>query len=66
MLMANNGGLVPTQSFARLFLVLGMAHCSGGQALDEFDLLAAVVNWVESGGVQLRPVLLPRMPIEWK
>ena len=41
MLMANNGGLVPTQSFARLFLVPGMAHCSGGQALDEFDFRSA-------------------------
>ncbi len=48
-LMANNGGLAAAQSFARLFLVPGMTHCRGGQSLDEFDPLAAVVNWVEKG-----------------
>jgi feruloyl esterase len=39
-----------TGSFARLFLVPGMNHCSGGSyALDSFDSLAAIVNWVEQG-----------------
>lgn len=35
--------------FARLFLVPGMNHCSGGPATDQFDMLAALVNWVERG-----------------
>jgi len=34
-------------SFARLFLVPGMTHCGGGPALDSFDMLAALVDWVE-------------------
>ena len=39
-----------TGSFARLFLVPGMNHCSGGSyALDSFDSLTAIVNWVEQG-----------------
>jgi feruloyl esterase len=39
-----------TASFARLFLIPGMNHCSGGSyALDSFDPLTAIVNWVEEG-----------------
>ena len=38
-----------TPSFSRLFLVPGMAHCSGGPATDAFDGLGAVVDWVEKG-----------------
>jgi feruloyl esterase len=38
-----------TDSFARLFLVPGMAHCGGGPATDQFDALGAVVQWVEKG-----------------
>lgn len=37
------------ESFARLYLVPGMAHCAGGLATDSFDALGAVVNWVEKG-----------------
>jgi feruloyl esterase len=37
-----------TGSFARLFLIPGMNHCQyGGYALDSFDPLTAIVNWVE-------------------
>lgn len=35
--------------YARLFLVPGMNHCSGGPATDRFDLLTSLVNWVEHG-----------------
>jgi feruloyl esterase len=35
------------QSFARLFLIPGMAHCGGGQSLDDFDALSVLVDWVE-------------------
>lgn len=39
-----------TSNFARLFLVPGMNHCSGGlHALDSFDPLTAIVDWVEHG-----------------
>lgn len=33
--------------FARLFLVPGMTHCSGGTGLDSFDTLSAITAWVE-------------------
>ncbi|WP_119152887.1 tannase/feruloyl esterase family alpha/beta hydrolase [Caldimonas tepidiphila] len=36
-------------SFARLFTVPGMNHCSGGPATDQFDALSAMVQWVEKG-----------------
>ena len=48
-LVAANGGLAATQNFARLFLVPGMGHCSGGPATDQFDPLTSIVNWVEKG-----------------
>jgi feruloyl esterase len=36
--------------WSRLFLVPGMGHCVGGDAtLDRFDLLSAIVDWVEKG-----------------
>ena len=39
-----------TGTFARLFLIPGMNHCSGGShALDSFDPLTAIVDWVEDG-----------------
>ncbi|MGB7591971.1 MAG: tannase/feruloyl esterase family alpha/beta hydrolase, partial [Terriglobia bacterium] len=39
-----------TGTFARLFLIPGMNHCSGGSyALDSFDPLGAIVSWVEAG-----------------
>jgi pimeloyl-ACP methyl ester carboxylesterase len=37
------------QSIARLYLVPGMNHCSGGPAADQFDLLTPLVRWVEEG-----------------
>ncbi|MEI7057076.1 tannase/feruloyl esterase family alpha/beta hydrolase [Nocardioides sp. CCNWLW239] len=42
------GGLAHTQEFARLFMLPGVAHCNGGQGLDKFDALTAVVDWVEN------------------
>ncbi len=45
-----NGGMDQVQSWSRLYLVPGMAHCRGGEfALDQFDLLGAAVDWVEKG-----------------
>ncbi|MFY9954089.1 tannase/feruloyl esterase family alpha/beta hydrolase [Bradyrhizobium sp.] len=42
-------GLQRTQSFARLFMVPGMYHCSGGPGPNTFDALSPLVNWVENG-----------------
>ena len=40
----------PVASWSRLFLVPGMGHCGGGSAtLDRFDMLTAIVDWVEKG-----------------
>ena len=47
---AANGGMEKVQSWSRFYLVPGMLHCRGGEAaLDQFDMLDAVVNWVEKG-----------------
>jgi feruloyl esterase len=43
-----NGGAGAVTAWSRLFLVPGMGHCGGGPAtFDTFDMLAAVVDWVE-------------------
>lgn len=58
------GGVVPTQSFARLFVAPGMQHCQGGLAPNSFgqawvapalsadaghDIRSALEAWVEHG-----------------
>lgn len=49
-LASANGGADKVREFSRLFLSPGMGHCAGGAAaLDTFDLLTAVVDWVEKG-----------------
>ena len=43
-----SGGLDAVSQWSRLFLVPGMGHCGGGSAaLDHFDLIDPIVNWVE-------------------
>ena len=44
-----NSGAEKVASWSRIFLVPGMAHCGGGPSLDHFDMLSAVVDWVENG-----------------
>jgi feruloyl esterase len=45
-----NGGIENVKNWSRLFLVPGMGHCGGGtETTDSFDMLSAIVNWVESG-----------------
>lgn len=45
-----NGGIDKTLNWSRMYLVPGMGHCSGGAAaLDNFDLLTPLVDWVEKG-----------------
>jgi len=46
-LRAANGG--NASDFARFYRVPGMGHCSGGPSTDQFDMLTALVNWVEKG-----------------
>jgi hypothetical protein len=33
--------------FFRLFMIPGMAHCSGGIGPDQHDPMTAIINWVE-------------------
>jgi feruloyl esterase len=43
-----NGGPEQVTNWSRLYLSPGMGHCGGGSAaLDSFDLLSALVDWVE-------------------
>jgi feruloyl esterase len=44
-----NPSLARTQSYARLFMVPGMYHCSGGPGPNTFDALTPLLNWVEAG-----------------
>ncbi len=46
---AANGGFDAVSNWSQFYFVPGMSHCGGGQALDQFDLLGAIVNWVEKG-----------------
>jgi len=48
---AANGGLDAVSKWSEFYFIPGMSHCGGGQALDQFDLLDAMVNWVEKGTV---------------
>ncbi|WP_349294789.1 tannase/feruloyl esterase family alpha/beta hydrolase (plasmid) [Thioclava sp. 'Guangxiensis'] len=45
-LTAAMGGV---DDFARYFPVPGMGHCRGGPGTDSFDVLDAIVAWVEDG-----------------
>jgi feruloyl esterase len=48
---AGGGGeaLGRTQNYARLFMVPGMYHCSGGPGPNSFDALTPLITWVETG-----------------
>src|SRR5579872_910180 len=46
---AANGSLDAVLKWSQFYFVPGMSHCGGGQALDQFDLLGAIVTWVEKG-----------------
>ena len=43
------GGANKINDSYRLFMVQGMAHCGGGDATANFDMLAALEQWVEQG-----------------
>jgi feruloyl esterase len=50
------GGPAEVDRFARLFLVPGMHHCSGGPGPNVFDMLPALEAWVEKGEAPARVV----------
>jgi len=58
-------------SFARLFPVPGMNHCQGGPTTEQFDMLTAMVNWVEKGQAPEQVVatartgINPDVPVTW-
>jgi feruloyl esterase len=43
------GGAKPTAEFARMFMVPGMNHCSGGDGPWDIDYLSALDAWVSTG-----------------
>lgn len=54
------------QDFTRYYRVPGMNHCRGGSATDDFDLVDAVVNWVEKASPPFAPcALIPPKPFIW-
>lgn len=59
-LQAANGG--DASAFARYFPVPGMNHCAGGPATDQFDVLTALVSWVEQGQAPERVIASARGP----
>jgi feruloyl esterase len=48
-LAEGRGGYGNLQDDARLFMVPGMQHCSGGSFPNTFDTLTAIEQWVENG-----------------
>ena len=48
--------------FARLYLVPGMNHCGAGPATDQFDMVSALVAWVEQGRAPDRVIASARGP----
>jgi len=48
-LAAENGGYEKIAKEARLFMVPGMLHCTGGPGPNVFDTLTPMENWVEKG-----------------
>lgn len=58
------------EEFVRYFEVPGMGHVRGGVATDQYDALAALVDWVESGSApdQLTAWVNPanpELPADW-
>jgi hypothetical protein len=58
-------------SFARLYPVPGMNHCQGGPSTEQFDMLSALVKWVEMDQAPdqviatARTGLNPDVPADW-
>ena len=50
------GGVKRLQDSYRLFMVPGMAHCTGGEGTNMFDMLTALDQWVQNGNAPDRIV----------
>ncbi len=50
------GGQAAADEFARLYLIPGMHHCSGGPGPNSFDMLPVLETWVERGVAPSRVV----------
>jgi hypothetical protein len=48
-MQATMGGVAATRTFARLFMLPGVAHCRRGPGADTADWLSALEGWVEDG-----------------
>lgn len=59
-LRAANGG--DASNFARFYRVPGMNHCAGGPSTDQFDMLSALVAWVEQGTAPDKVIASARGP----
>jgi feruloyl esterase len=55
-----NGG--DASNFARFYRVPGMNHCAGGPSTDQFDMLSALVAWVEQGTAPDKVIASARGP----
>ncbi|STV72910.1 hydrolase [Klebsiella pneumoniae] len=42
-------GHAATDTFLRLFLLPGVAHCGNGEGYDQIDLLTPLMRWTEEG-----------------
>ncbi|WP_413671740.1 tannase/feruloyl esterase family alpha/beta hydrolase [Massilia cellulosiltytica] len=47
--MQNQMGQKTVDEFARMYLVPGVGHCSGGEGDDSIDLVSNITGWVEQG-----------------
>jgi Tannase and feruloyl esterase len=55
--LAKDNGPTPIGDWSQLYLVPGMGHCRGGEkALDDFQMIDAIVNWVEQKQVPVSVV----------
>lgn len=58
-------------AFVRLFTVPGLNHCQGGPATEQFDMLSALVGWVEKGEAPAQVIatarvgINPDVPLTW-
>ena len=57
----DSAGQPPVDQSVRLFMAPGVYHCGGGSGLTQFDVLAAMEDWVEHGSV---PERIPAAQIE--
>jgi feruloyl esterase len=53
---SERAGFERVDKFARLFLIPGMGHCSGGAGTDTFDGMGELERWVEKGKAPRRIV----------